>query len=167
MRLAGALTTAVRRHGGRVVLGPPVTGVERENGRIAAVTTATSTSRPGRYAAPWFVLASGGISAGGLELVSGGGLRETILDLPLSGAPGEGQEQFAEHHLDEQPLSRVGVAVDDALRPVDETGEPVYSNVVVAGATLAGAAPWREASGNGISLATGHAAARTILEAEA
>jgi anaerobic glycerol-3-phosphate dehydrogenase len=38
--------------------------------------------------------------------------------------------------------------------------------VVVAGATLAGAAPWREASGNGISLATGYAAARTILEAE-
>jgi anaerobic glycerol-3-phosphate dehydrogenase len=42
----------------------------------------------------------------------------------------------------------------------------VLSNVVVAGATLAGAEPWREASGNGISLATGHAAARTILEAE-
>ena len=35
---------------------------------------------------------------------------------------------------------------------------------VVIGATLAGAVPWREASGNGLSLATGYAAASAILE---
>jgi anaerobic glycerol-3-phosphate dehydrogenase len=38
--------------------------------------------------------------------------------------------------------------------------------VHAAGATLAGAEPWREASGNGISLATGFAAAQAILESE-
>jgi glycerol-3-phosphate dehydrogenase subunit B len=166
MRLARALTTALRARGGRVVIGPPVTGVERDDGRVAAVTTETSTARPGRYEAAWFVLASGGVSAGGIELLSGGGLRETILDLPLAHLPADDAEPFAERYLDEQPLSRVGIAVDDGLRPVDADGAPVLSNVVVAGATLAGAEPWREASGNGISLATGHAAARTILEAE-
>ena len=33
----------------------------------------------------------------------------------------------------------------------------------VSGATLAGAVPWREASGNGLSLASGYAAASAIL----
>jgi glycerol-3-phosphate dehydrogenase subunit B len=167
MRLARALTTAVRGHGARVVIGPPVTGAERRNGTVVAVTTETSTVRPGRYEAPWFVLASGGVSAGGIELGSTGELYETILGLPLAGVPAPGAPRFAEHYLDEQPLARAGVAVDETLRPLDAAGERALHNVVVAGATLAGAVPWREASGNGISLATGHAAAQTILDAEA
>ena len=36
--------------------------------------------------------------------------------------------------------------------------------MLVAGATLAGAQPWREKSGDGISLATGHRAAELIIE---
>jgi glycerol-3-phosphate dehydrogenase subunit B len=55
------------------------------------------------------------------------------------------------------------VAVDDTLRPTDLEGAPRFENLHAAGATLAGAAPWREASGNGISLATGYAAAGAIL----
>ena len=42
----------------------------------------------------------------------------------------------------------------------------VCDNVLVAGATLAGARPWKEKSGDGISLATGHRAAEIILEEE-
>jgi hypothetical protein len=37
--------------------------------------------------------------------------------------------------------------------------------VLVAGAALAGAEPWREKSGEGLSLATGHRAAGLILAA--
>ena len=40
----------------------------------------------------------------------------------------------------------------------------IYENVLVAGATVAGARPWKEKSGEGISLATGHRAAEIILE---
>ena len=47
---------------------------------------------------------------------------------------------------------------------LDAEGAPAFENLHVAGATLAGAAPWREASGNGLSLATGYAAASAILE---
>jgi glycerol-3-phosphate dehydrogenase subunit B len=61
-------------------------------------------------------------------------------------------------------LNRVGVAVDDTLRPIDEDDRPVYENLHSSGATLAGALPWQEASGNGLSLATGYAAAAAILE---
>jgi glycerol-3-phosphate dehydrogenase subunit B len=55
------------------------------------------------------------------------------------------------------------VAVDDRLRPVDSGGEPVFENVLVAGATLAGAEPWKEKSGDGLSLSTGHMAAELVL----
>jgi glycerol-3-phosphate dehydrogenase subunit B len=60
-------------------------------------------------------------------------------------------------------MARVGVAVDDGLRPVDGDGARVCANVLVAGATLAGAVPWKEKSGDGISLATGHMAAELVL----
>ena len=39
----------------------------------------------------------------------------------------------------------------------------MFDNVLVAGATLAGAEPWREKSGDGLSLATGYRAAELIL----
>ena len=68
-------------------------------------------------------------------------------------------------YFDEHALSRVGVAVDASRRPVDSEGAPVYENLHAAGATLAGAVPWREGSGNGLSLASGYAAASAILEA--
>jgi anaerobic glycerol-3-phosphate dehydrogenase len=54
----------------------------------------------------------------------------------------------------------MGVAVDSSL--IAEGTE----NVLVAGASLPGAIPWREGSGEGISLSTGFAAARTVLERE-
>ena len=62
-------------------------------------------------------------------------------------------------------MSRAGIAVDDELRPVDAAGARVLDNVLVAGATLAGATPWKEKSGDGISLATGHRAAELVLGA--
>jgi glycerol-3-phosphate dehydrogenase subunit B len=46
---------------------------------------------------------------------------------------------------------------------VNADGARVYDNVFVVGATLAGAEPWREKSGDGISLATGFRAANLIL----
>jgi glycerol-3-phosphate dehydrogenase subunit B len=72
--------------------------------------------------------------------------------------------RFAPDYFDDHAISRAGVAVDEKLRPVDGEGRPVYENLRAAGATLAGAVPWREASGNGLSLATGYAAASAILE---
>jgi glycerol-3-phosphate dehydrogenase subunit B len=48
---------------------------------------------------------------------------------------------------------------------VTRAGVRVFDNVLVAGATLAGAEPWREKSGDGLSVATGYRAAGLILEA--
>ena len=59
-------------------------------------------------------------------------------------------------------MARAGVAVDDGCAR-RRRRRAVYDNVLVAGATLAGAEPWSEKSGDGISLATGHRAADLIL----
>jgi glycerol-3-phosphate dehydrogenase subunit B len=59
-------------------------------------------------------------------------------------------------YFDEQPMARVGVAVDGDLRA--EGAE----NVLVAGAALPGALPWREGSGEGIALASGYRAAQMV-----
>jgi len=111
------------------------------------------------------VLATGGFASGGLELESSWTAREPALGLPVTGVPGPGEERFRPGYLDDHPIGRAGVAVDRELRPVDAAGERVAENVLVAGATLAGAEPWREKSGDGISLATGHRAAELVLAA--
>jgi glycerol-3-phosphate dehydrogenase subunit B len=116
------------------------------------------------YRARWIVLATGGVATGGIELDSRWHARETALGLPLRGAPAPGEPRFGPDYLGEHPFNAVGVAADDGLRPVVDAGGRVCENVLVAGATLAGARPWKEKSGDGISLATGHRAAELILE---
>ena len=66
-------------------------------------------------------------------------------------------------YFDAQPLAAAGVAVDEALRPIDGDGGPVYTNLHAAGAILAGAVSWKEKSGTGISVATGYAVAQAIM----
>jgi glycerol-3-phosphate dehydrogenase subunit B len=110
------------------------------------------------------VLATGGVASGGIVLDSRWQARETVLGLPLAGGVDPGAERFSPRYFDEHPFNAVGVAVDDGLRPVAPGGGRAAENVLVAGATLAGARPWKEKSGDGISLATGHRAAEIILE---
>jgi glycerol-3-phosphate dehydrogenase subunit B len=110
------------------------------------------------------VLATGGFASGGLQLDSSGQIRETVFDLPVAGVPGPKQLPFEQGYFADHAISRTGIAVDESMRPVDGKGMAPYENVHAVGATLGGAVPWREASGNGLSLASGYAAASAILE---
>ena len=147
-----------------MVLNTVVTGAERDGDRVTALRTRVGL-REERRGADWVVLATGGFASGGLELDSRWAARETALGLPLAGVPGPGEERFRPGYFEDHPMGRAGVAVDRELRPVDAAGERVLGNVLVAGATLAGAEPWREKSGDGLSLATGHRAAELVLAA--
>jgi glycerol-3-phosphate dehydrogenase subunit B len=162
IRVYETMTSALRRQGARLVIGSTVAGAERSNGRLEGVVAQTA-GRPLTYRARSFVLATGGFASAGLELDSTGKVRETALDLPVAGLPGANEPLFGTGYFDEHALSRAGVAVDESRRPVDGEGAPVYANLHAAGATLAGAVPWREGSGNGLSLASGYAAASAIL----
>ncbi|MGP0052674.1 MAG: anaerobic glycerol-3-phosphate dehydrogenase subunit GlpB [Solirubrobacteraceae bacterium] len=155
MRLYEILRSALRAAGGRIVLGPEVVSAERDGRRVTAVIS-RAAGQDARYLAPWFVLATGGFASGGIALGSDWVTRERVLGLRLHGVPVDGEPRFVGSYFSEQPLSRVGVAVDSELRSVDA------ENVVVAGAALPGAVPWHEGSGEGLALASGYHAAQTI-----
>jgi glycerol-3-phosphate dehydrogenase subunit B len=156
MRLFEVLNAALRRAGGRLVLGAEVVSSERQGDRITAVST-RAAGHNARYLARWIVLATGGFASGGIELDSRWVTRERVLGLPLRGVPGPDEPRFSGTYLTEQPIARVGVAVDSELR-ADGT-----ENVLVVGAALPGAVPWREGSGEGIALASGYRAAELLL----
>lgn len=162
MRLQHELSAAVMAAGGRIVMGPPAVGCAGADGRITEVLVSDAARTRG-IPADAVVLATGGFAAGGLELDSHGALRETVLDLPVSGPP-EGVEPLSIRHLDHQPLMASGVAVDDGLRPIGPDGAVVWANLRAAGSIVAGAEPWREKSGEGIAIAGGYRAAGAILE---
>jgi glycerol-3-phosphate dehydrogenase subunit B len=164
MRVYRSLNETLRRAGGRVILNTVVTGAEHEDGRVRALRTRVGL-REERRGADWVVLATGGFASGGVELDSRWTARETALGLPVIGVPHPGAERFRPGYFDDHPMARAGVAVDRELRPVDGGGDRLYENVLVAGATLAGAEPWREKSGDGLSLSTGYRAAELVLEA--
>ncbi len=162
IRLYEALRTRFRSAGGRMIVGGPVIGAETRDSRVDAVVV-QAAARPNAYRAGSYVLATGGFASGGIELDSRGEVRETVFGLPVAGLPQSGRPRFSPGLFDEQPLAKAGIAVDSSLRPLGADGRPVYENLYAAGATLAGAEPWREASGNGIALTSGYAAASAIL----
>jgi glycerol-3-phosphate dehydrogenase subunit B len=163
MRVFATLRERLRRAGGRLVLNNVVTGADHAGGRLTGVRARVGL-RDVVHGADWVVVATGGFASGGVELESDWTARETALGLPVSGIPAAGAERFRPAYFAEHPMGRAGVAVDADQRPVAADGAPVFRNVLVAGATLAGAEPWREKSGDGISLATGHRAAGLIIE---
>jgi glycerol-3-phosphate dehydrogenase subunit B len=165
MRLWNVMRRALARAGGTIVTGPVVARANADSTRVKSVVADTG-ARPREYSGDQFVLATGGVAAGGIELDSRWRFRESVFDLPVRGAPAPGQARFSSRYFDTHPASTVGVAVDHLLRPVDADGSLVYENVRVVGASLGGAEPWKEKSGNGISLATGYAAALSILEGD-
>jgi glycerol-3-phosphate dehydrogenase subunit B len=164
MRVHKSLRETLRRAGGRVIHNVVVTGAEQEGGRVSALRTRVGL-REQLHGADWVVLATGGFASGGLELDSRWTARETALGLPVTGVPEPGAERFRPNYFDDHPMARAGVAVDRELRPVDSGGDRLYENVLVAGATLAGAKPWREKCGDGLSLSTGFRAAELVLAA--
>ena len=155
MRLYEILRFALRRAGGRLVLGADVIDGRRDGDRLTAVST-RAAGRDLTYVAPWFVLASGGFASGAIELDSHWHGQDRVLGLSLQGIPEPEAARFSPTYLDEQPIARAGIAVDGRLRARDA------DNVLVAGASLPGAVPWREGSGEGIALASGSHAAQLI-----
>jgi glycerol-3-phosphate dehydrogenase subunit B len=155
MRRYEIMRSALRAAGGRLVLGGEVIAFERDGGRVTSVST-HAAGRDLTYLADWFVLATGGFASGAIELDSHWVTHERVLGLPLRGVPAAGSPRFAREYLSAQPLAEAGVAVDGELRAEGT------DNVFVAGASLPGATPWREGSGEGIALASGYRAAAVI-----
>jgi glycerol-3-phosphate dehydrogenase subunit B len=165
LRLFNTLRTLLRRAGGRLVTGAQAVGSKGSGERLEALRVHVSGGER-NYPTRWVVLATGGVTSGGLELDADWHMRETTLGLDVANVPAAGEPRFSSGYLDAHPLSRAGIAADRGLRPLNAQGERRWENVLVVGAALAGSVPWREKSGEGIALASGHHAAQQILDAE-
>jgi glycerol-3-phosphate dehydrogenase subunit B len=162
IRMEGVLVAALRAAGGGLVLGPDAVGIDGSRGRVAAVRV-REAARVRTVPADAVVLATGGFASGGIDLDSHGHLRETVAGLPVAGPPA-GDPGLSPRALDPQPLMRAGLVVDEAMRPLDPGGAPLWSNLHAVGGLVAGAEPWREKSGEGIAIAGGYRAATAIME---
>lgn len=160
MRLNQALTQKVKDARIRFMLGTEVTGVDTDGNHVTHVIAATA-GRDRHIEADYVVLAGGGFESGALTMDSYGKVYERALDLPVTG--GELPDLIhGDYWGDQQALFRVGVAVDEQMRPLDRGGNVVYDNVRVIGGAVAGAMRWQEKSGEGIALGTMIAATDSI-----
>lgn len=163
LRICNALEKLLRQSGARVQIGHPVVEV-RVSGKQVEAVAVKSAARLVWYRARHFVLATGGIAAHGLEVDSTGAVCEPLFNLPVANVPASGQQRFNPACFAEHPFSKIGLNTDSEMRPLDANGQRVLENLHVCGALLAGAEPWREKSGEGISLASAYQAAVSILE---
>jgi glycerol-3-phosphate dehydrogenase subunit B len=163
LRVDRILVSALRAAGGRIIVGSEV--VSASPGASGVTVRAKAAARDVEHSAGWLVLATGGFAEGSITLGADWIARETVLGLPLAHMPAPGEPRFVPDYFDDQPMSRTGVAVDAGLRPVGPDGARVHERVLVAGASIGGAVPWKEHSGEGISVTTGFRAAGEILAA--
>ena len=116
-----------------------------------------------RRRASAFVLATGDLSTGGLT-AERRVIREPVFDCPVSHP--ETQATWAgSTFLDDHQFARAGLETDEQLRPVEDDGCPVYENLYAVGRILAGPNYDSEQSGDGVAVATGYQAGRSILAA--
>ena len=162
LRLEARLRALLRAARGRSITGSEVVGHEPDGTGATAVRLRVSGGER-VVRTRWVVLATGGVASGGIVLGPDGVALETALGLPLGGVPAPGERAFAPGFFDSHPLSRAGMVVDEGLRACGPDGARLGERLLVAGATLAGAEPWKEGSGNGLALASGHRAAELIL----
>lgn len=158
MRIFTAFDRLLHAGGTRVQIGHPVIGFKSDGLQVTAVTS-LSAARPKDWRCGSVVLATGGVSSGGIQVDSHRVAREAIFNLPVVAAAAVASTANAmsepSDYFERRMPSLPGLAVDAALRPLGTDGTAAYLNLYAAGSLLTGAEPWREKSGEGISLASG------------
>ncbi|MBI3241919.1 MAG: anaerobic glycerol-3-phosphate dehydrogenase subunit B [Chloroflexi bacterium] len=154
MRLFDILRNDFQARGGRIIIGPTVSG-RIENKR--ATVTADANGRKREYEAEAIILATGGFLHGGLTGEFGGAIRESVFNLPVA-APSTRADWTSEVFLGPHPFAKFGVQVNKQLQPIGKDGKPVASNLRAVGSLLAGADRLSEGSRQGIELATAYRA---------
>lgn len=156
MRLQGALDQRLAAAGVALIHGPVLSWAGEHDGVVALKAGLGQGVRI--IETSQLVLATGGLIGRGLD-AHGGRTREVVLDLPLELTRGEDPSR------DEDEELSTGVRVDDELRPVRSDGDPVFSNVRIAG-ELTGATFSSGRGGLGVALATGWTAGELAARAE-
>lgn len=148
--LYDALKQKFRSLGGELLVGTGVKQVELQ-GKLCHRVIVKGKGRDTAFSTRSLVLATGGIFGGGIE-VTPGAAQEMVFGLPLYVPTEWTHSEF----LGEQPYARMGIEVDNELRPIDsQSKKAILENVRVIGRMLAHWDPWSEHCGGGVSLASG------------
>lgn len=163
LRLYRALRAALIRHGGRIQVGEAVSGSLDAAGRVTRLE-APAAARAFVLTVGGVVLATGGIAGGGIVATDAGALIESVLGLPVTGPPPH--EWLMSDPFDPRghPLEAAGIATDQELRPVAGQGDraPLARDVRIVGSLMAGQRYLRERCGDGVAVASGWLAARSL-----
>lgn len=155
--LYNALKERFKDLGGELMVGAGVRQVELQGKRCHKIIV-RSKGKDTEFSARSFVLATGGVFGGGIE-VNPELAKEMVFGFPLF-VPAEWTNS---EFLGAQPYARMGIKADHELRPINSiTKEVLLENVRVIGRMLAHWDPWVEHCGGGVSLASGWFAGEKI-----
>lgn len=157
LRLQAVLRRRFLALGGRILLGEAVARVEVDAGRVARVVL-PAAAREMTIRASALVLATGGLTGGGLVAPASGGLQETVLGLPVETPPEAAWLAGRADAPGGHPIALAGIRTDDQLRPVKPAG------VRIVGGLLAGQRFVDERCGDGVALSSAWRAAASLRE---
>jgi glycerol-3-phosphate dehydrogenase subunit B len=136
----------------------------RSRGQQVRGIVLQTTGGPRVFESKSVILATGGLLNGGLVALRGKHVKESVFDLPVAINPDVGQ-WIVENPLKPQPFARIGIRVDEDMRPLGVDQQPVFKNLFAAGGIIGGSDRSSEGSRQGIDIATAYRAANRAINA--
>ncbi len=136
-------------------------GTSREDGRTSPEEVTSDGSRT-RIEGEAFILAAGGLAAGGLT-ARRGEITESVFDCHVS-HPENPLEWSHPDPLGEHQFARFGVETTADFQPCGPDGEVLYDNLYAAGTVLGGYDFAREHSRGGVCLVTGYETGKDAVQ---
>lgn len=164
IRLQRMLLKAIQSLGGKIYEGMLVQEALIEKGKILGVwSEAAARLRPHR--GKNYFLATGGFLGGGIQARFDQTLHEPVFNLPVS-SPAKAGDWFESVYLTPRghPIYQAGIQVNARMQPVDQAGDPLLENLVIAGSQLAFCDVIRERSLEGVAIASAYQALQTTLQ---
>jgi glycerol-3-phosphate dehydrogenase subunit B len=164
LRMFNRFREALIAKGATFLMGNPVTGATVHAGRCEGIRV-TNPPLTTEYRADNYILATGRFLGGGLW-ADMDRISEPLFHLPVF-QPAHRADWFQERFFQPEahPIHSAGIVTDDVLRPVDESGKVLLTNLRIAGSILAHHQAIEEHSREGIAIATGYLAAKGALAA--
>ncbi len=153
IRLAHILVEEIRKSGGIVHEGIQILSAQTEDHRVVAVCSESAAGKRS-YTAREFILATGGMIGGGIQMGYQETPREVIFNLPVTIPEVESSLSKSTTHI-RSPLFNVGIKTNAQLQPLSSNGEIFLDNVTCAGTVLHGGDYVIESSVEGVGLFTG------------
>jgi len=160
-RLESQLSAALTEAGVEIERNVSVADVEVSDGAVEELTVDRPDAGEVTRSGSAFVLATGDVAAGGLAATRSE-LREPLFDCQVS-VPADAGEWVDQQFLGNHGAVRAGVAVDDELRAMQDSGKS-FENLYAAGRVIAGPNVVAEKSAAGVALTTGDAAGTFAVE---